>query len=161
MPTKLRVHAHVSPTLLRVAQPEGDISGRLFIEVDGTYFPGYGWVDLVLPVLSWWIESSMRLFAPGMEVDHTFMDGPYVFSLRRDPGSDNIALFMREGRRVTPQQYTASYARWLASLRGAAKSVINELAVLGFPETGEVSTLKSRLTHIMRLEAEIKAHGLL
>jgi hypothetical protein len=53
-----------------------------------------------------------------------------------------------------------SYARYLAALRGAAKSILNELTELGLSGNPEASTLETRLEHLMQLESHIKGHGL-
>jgi hypothetical protein len=103
----------------------------------------------------------MKLILPDSEAKNIFMDGPYTFSLRRRSGSDEASLTLHEDSRTTSGQFTISYERCLATLRGAAKSVLNELGDLGYGGHGEAETLRSRLEHLVRLESEIKARGLL
>lgn len=139
----------------------GAISGRLFFEIDDTFFPSEEWFDFVMPVLGWWIENVMRLNLPDAEVKQVFMDGPYEIRMRRSPGSDDVWLtFWRSGRRVSERECVISYLRSIAVSRGAARGVLKELVEGGFGEHAETSALQTRLEHLMRLEANLKAHGL-
>jgi len=158
--SKFKVHAHASPTQMDLAMPRYFMSGRLYIEVDGVYFPTEGWYDYVVPVLCWWIDNAMRLYLPDSEVKNICMDGPYTFYMRRSVGSDEVLLTLREDARSVTGQYTISYKRCLATFRGAAKTVLNELRELGVEEQGETSNLRSSLVQLERLESEIKARGL-
>jgi hypothetical protein len=143
-----------------LAVPGSSVSGYLCIEVGGLYFPSEQWYDYVIPVLYWWLENAMRLHFPDSEVKNIFMDGWYEFRMRRTTGTDDVLLTLYDHGRLTSEPYTVSYKRCLATLRGAAKNVLNELKELGVDEQGEASTLRSRLEHLMRLESEIKARGL-
>ena len=160
MLAKLKVHARVSPTPLEKATPQGSVSGRLFVEVDGLYFPNYDWVDYVLPVLGWWLEDATRLLSPDLEVKSRFMDGPHEISLVRIAGTAGVLLTLCKNGRPEPTEYTINYARYLATLHGAAKSVLNDLAEIGLNGRPESSTLKTRLEHLQRLESHITIHGL-
>jgi hypothetical protein len=161
MHVKFTVYAHVSPTPLQMANNlRHSVSGTLFIRLDDIYFPAHGWGDYVVPVLDWWTENVMRIHYPDSEVKNRFMDGSYTFLMRRGAGSDDVLVTLHESERMVVGQYTVSYARCLASFRGAIKSVLNELVDIGFAGDGEASSLQTRLEHVMRLESEIKAHGL-
>jgi hypothetical protein len=159
---RFRVFAHAEPTELQVQNAlRSSISGTLFVELDDTCFPARGWGDYVVPVLGWWMENAMRLNLPDSEVKYIVMDGPYEMRMRRATGSDDVTTTLWwNGRKLVDREYVISYGRCLAMLRGAAKSVLNELKELGFRGDGEASTLQSRLEHVVRLESEIKAHGL-
>ena len=161
MLTKIQVHAHASPTEFEVASAlRSSISGTLFIGLGDVCFPAQHWGDYVLPTLNWWIENAQRLNFAEQDVKNIFMDGPYTFHLRRSRGRDDLSITLGEGVRRTTGVYTISYRRYLATLRGAAKSVLNELKEFGFRIQGEAAGLQSRLEHLERLEAEIKEHGL-
>jgi hypothetical protein len=160
MLAKLKIHSRISPTSLEKTTPQGSVSGRLFVEIDGLYFPDYDWFDYVLPVLGWWLEDATRLLSPGLEVKSRFMDGPYELGLVRTAGSADVLLTLCKNGRPGPNQYKVSYARYLATLRGAAKSVLNDLAEIGLNSSPEASTLETRLEHLERLESHIKDHGL-
>ena len=160
MRAKLKVHARISPTPLEKATPQGSVSGRLFVEVDGIHFPEYDWFDFVLPVLGWWLEDATRLNSPGLEVKSRFMDGPHELRLVRAAGAADVLLTLCKNGRPEPTQYVIGYARYLAALRGAARSVLNELTELGLSGNPEASTLETRLEHLMQLESHIKSHGL-
>ncbi|MCC6554439.1 MAG: hypothetical protein IT372_15785 [Polyangiaceae bacterium] len=158
---KFKVHASVSPTQMERSLMKGGISGSLFVEIDDTFFPARDWYDYILPVLGWWIESAMRLNMPESEAEFRFMDGPHEIRMRRSTGTDDVTVTMwSNGRLVTDRSYIVSYMRTLASIRGAAKSVINDLRAEGFVDHPETSTLQTRLEHLMRLESEVKARGL-
>jgi hypothetical protein len=161
MRARFTLYARVNPTPLEVADGlRSSISGTLFIRMNDTYFPAQGWGDYVVPVLDWWTENVMRIHYPDSEVKNIFMDGSYTFLMRRGAGSDDVLVTLRESERVVLGQYTVSYARCLASFRGAIKSVLKELADFGFTGEGEASSLQTRLEHVKRLESKIRAHGL-
>lgn len=160
MRAKLKIHARISPTPLERAAPQGSVSGRLFVEVDGVFFPDHDWFDFVLPVLGWWLEDATRLNSPALEVKSRFMDGPHELHLVRAVGAADVLLTLCKNGRSEPTQYMISYARYLAALRGAARSVLNELTELGWRGAPEASTLETRLDHLMQLESHIKSHGL-
>ena len=88
------------------------------------------------------------------------MDGSYSFRLCRRASSDDVRLTLYRDDAVIPGEYTISYRRLLAEHRGAANSVINEIKAMGLELGSEGSVLATRLEHLMRLEADIKAHGL-
>jgi hypothetical protein len=158
--SKFKVHAHVSPTPMQFESPGSSVSGELHIEVDDLCFPTEGWHDYVTPVLCWWIENAMRVYLPDSEVKSICMDGAYEFSMRRGAGGDEVSLTLREDHHTVIGHFTVSYKRCLATLRGAAKSVINELAEMGLTRLGEASGLPGYLEQLERLESEIRAHGL-
>jgi hypothetical protein len=160
MTSKFKVHAKAMPTQLQLENHGSSISGLLFIEIDGFYFPGENWGDLVLPVLGWWIENAMRLMLSELDVKNIVMDGPHEFYLRRAAGSDEVSVSFARNGRTLPEHYVVGYSRMLAAFRGAARSILNELKPMGLDDCGDASTLKTRLEHLIRLEATIKAHGL-
>ncbi len=160
MQVKFKLHARVQPTLRESTMVGSALSGLLFIEVDGFYFPAKNWGDYVLPVLGWWIENLMRLTLPDSEVKNIFMDGPYSFRLRRSGTNDDVHLTFHDGDLILPGEYMISYKRCLAAHRGAAQHVLNEIKEMGLSTSKDISTLETRLDHLLRLEAEITAHGL-
>jgi hypothetical protein len=157
--SKIKVHAHAEPTDLDMRHGSS-VSGCLYIEVDGFCFPTKGWYDYVSPVLCWWMDNSLRLYASGLEVKNSCMDGSYTFFMRRAAQSDEVALRLHDGARTTMGEYIISYKRYLAGLRGAAKGVLNELEDLGLQDSAAVSGLRQCLDHVRRLESEIAASGL-
>jgi YD repeat-containing protein len=78
----------------------------------------------------------------------------------RRSGSDEVEVTLRENASTMTGRHTISYARYLATLRGAAKIVLKELRNLGYTGGGEAGTLQTRLEHLLRLEAEIRTGGL-
>jgi len=136
------------------------VSGTLFIEIGDVYFPAHGWGDFVVPVLDWWMEEAMKLTLPGVEARNIFMDGPYAFSLCRVPASGIVTLFLYRDGKTIFAQFTIDYGRYLATLRGAGKSVLRDVETKGYRGHGEVESLLSRLDQLMRLESDIKHFGL-
>jgi hypothetical protein len=160
MQVKFQVQASVTPSTEGKAAARGSIPGTLVVRVADTCFPSENWVDLVIPVLGWWLENTMRLVLPDSDVKNVFMDGPYAFHMRRCVGSDDVLLTFSENGRIVSQLYTVSYRRCLASLRGAAKTVLGQVRARGLGNHPDVSTLETRLEHLLRLESDIRAHGL-
>ncbi len=157
---KLKIHARLSPREGPERAPRASVSGVLYLEFDGAFFPGENWVDYVLPVLGWWMEGAPRLFQPDQDVKNVFMDGAQAFVLRRVAGSDALAVRLVDGGGAVLDQFTVHYSRYLTGLRGAARSVLREIRDRGLPGSEDVSTLETRLEHLLRLEAEIKRSGL-
>lgn len=160
MQVKFKLHARIRPTMRERTMGGTALSGLLFVEVNGLYFPAENWGDYVLPVLGWWLENAIKLNFPDSEVKNIFMDGPYSFRLCRSTGSDTVRLTLYQDDIAIPGEYTISYPRLLAEHRGAAKSVLNEIRSIRLCGKLDSSILETRLEHIIRLEADIKAHGL-
>lgn len=153
--SKFKVYAHALPTPTDLASPGFSISGRLCIQIDNVYFPTENWYDYVVPVLGWWIDNAMRLYLPESEVTSIVMDGSYEIRMRRAAGADDVRLTLYENGKARPDQYIIGYGRCLAALRGAAKSVLNELKDLGVDERGEIWSLRNTLDQVIRLESQI------
>ena len=159
--SKIKVHVRVTPTELELANGlRSGVSGRLYVEVEETFFPAQDWGDYVVPVLAWWLESASRLTLAEIDVKNIFMDGAYSFVLRRTQGADDVRISFWDAKRPMLEERTISYRRYLAALRGAAKVAIAELYALGYSGTGEAAELETRLEHLLRLEADLKTRGL-
>jgi hypothetical protein len=66
----------------------GTISGEVWCQLGEEGFPQVGWSDIAAAVVSWWLESTVRL-VDGRKRNAVmrFMDGPFevrVFAKRRD-----------------------------------------------------------------------------
>lgn len=160
MQVKFKLHARIRPTVRERTMGGAALSGLLFVEVNGLYFPAENWGDYVLPVLGWWLENAIKLNFPDSEVKNIFMDGSYSFRLCRGVDSDTVRLTLYQDDMAMPGEYAISYPRLLAEHRGAAKSVLNEIRSAGLCGGLDGSILKERLEHLIRLENDIKAHGL-
>lgn len=149
----LKVRAQlVSPLAAAVLPRPGP--GVLYLELDGDFFPAKNWSDRVLPVLGWWMENALALSYPGASIRNVFMDGPYVFTTTRVSEEDQlvVSLYGRSGEPLGDR--SIQYSRYLASLRGAAKTVLQQARQLGFKDSEDLRTLETRLVHIERLEAD-------
>lgn len=57
----------------------GLITGRISIEINGTFFPEREWDDFVVVILNFWGEAFKRLIENGHSEEFRFMDGPFYF----------------------------------------------------------------------------------
>jgi hypothetical protein len=156
---KVTVRAKVAPTPSNF-QFGGSISGILFLEIGDVFSPANNWGDYVVPVLNWWIDSIMKIANSPAEVKNIFMDGPYFFVMKRTFGTDDVKLVLFEDDERPIGSYIVSYRRCLAQLRGAAKSVLNELRSLGLYEKIGAQSLEGDLHQLMRLEELVSAGAL-
>lgn len=60
MESQLEFIVRVNPGSLR-RSGLGTISGEFWCELDSTSFPETNWTDLPLPVLDWWLKSTLAL----------------------------------------------------------------------------------------------------
>jgi hypothetical protein len=64
----------------------GNVTGVIFLELEGGAFPERGWSDFPVIVLSWWTEAWLQLEVPTRrQVQWRFMDGPYAAILSKAP----------------------------------------------------------------------------
>lgn len=65
----------------------GSVLAGIWLHLDGTDFPGTGWEDFVVSVLSWWVGASLRILRgePG-PAELRFLDGPYFVEVEPSAG---------------------------------------------------------------------------
>ena len=69
------------------------IVGPIEVEVLGEFFPGAGWHDFPVVIVSWWIDELTSLDAAGRNKCRLlFMDGPYYLELERDDEEPDLAV---------------------------------------------------------------------
>jgi len=75
------------------------ITGVLYFDFSGFFFPGDGWSDFVVVILTWWLSALERL-ERGVECEGVlrFMDGPYWIAVAARDG-DVVLLRCTEDRR--------------------------------------------------------------
>lgn len=159
MQVKLRVHASITPTQTGPAAKDTSISGILYLDFAGDFFPAEHWGDYVMPVLESWIDELMKIANSPAEVKGRCMDGPYVFAASRAFGTDDVTFRLLYDDRPLGS-HVVSYRRCLSQLRGAAKSVLNEMKAAGLAGGTTESSLESSLRQLVDLEQQIREHGL-
>jgi hypothetical protein len=158
MSSKIKIHAAVAPA--EKQHPRGAaVSGTLYLQIGDAYFPTEGWVDLVVPTLGWWMDNALRLSSPDAGVVNRFMDGAYQIRIARPADSMQLLLELTDGKRAVHEPLTVDFARYLAALRGAAKSVLREVRMMGLPLSPDISSMETGLEHLQRLEEQIRIHG--
>jgi hypothetical protein len=155
----LTIRTKVTPTPSNF-QFGGSISGILFLEIGDIFFPAESWGDYVIPVLNWWMDNIMKIANSPADVKNIFMDGSYFFLMKRTFGTDDVELALFEDDDRPIGSYIVSYRRCLAQLRGAAKSVLNELRGLGLYEKTGAQSLQGYLNQLTRLEEVVSAGAL-
>lgn len=158
MTSKVKVHVEIAPTQLDRTRG-GAVSGKLYLQVDDSYMPTESWSDLVVPTLTWWMDSALRLVAPDSRVVNRFMDGPYEVVLERRAGEAELRVTFTDGGRIIEGPFVVPLARYLAALRGAVKSVLRDLRKAGVPASPDVSSLETGLQHLQGLEEQVPVYG--
>jgi len=153
---KFKVWAKATEDTFKCLPTKRTITGHLFVQVGDFFFPEKGWDDFVVVVLGWWIENAILLDGPVVEVDNLFMDGPYSFRSRREPGEKTVALtFLRDGQPLIPEKIKVPFRRYLAAIRGGTKDFFNQLGTHGESLDTDTQVLKNQLDKLMKLEAEL------
>ena len=141
----------------------GSVLGRIYLGLDGEYFPDDEWYDFPVPVLSWWIECILNLLTGnGDECELLFMDGPQFLHVAADKRDVWSVAFFRDlaNRRSEPlfspgeatrlgsdHKYEISAKQFVTSMLEAARVVIAECARRDWrsESIGELERLKDRL----------------
>lgn len=56
----------------------GLVTGEIYFEEDGIFFPEKGWNDFPVIILGWWINNFLRFVKQNeKKFEFCFMDGPY------------------------------------------------------------------------------------
>jgi hypothetical protein len=59
-----------------------NITGKIYIDFKEFAFPGKGWNDFVVKIISWWLEGLERILNRSSKSEiFRFMDGPYYFKV--------------------------------------------------------------------------------
>jgi hypothetical protein len=160
MQVKLKVHAHAKPTKLQLTEPSSALSGTLYVQIGDAFFPGEGSGTYVTWSLDAWMQDAMKLLLPDTDVQSIYMDSNAIMCLRRRAGSDDVTVRFYDHDGSLMSEHVVSYKRYLAALRGAAKSLLHEIEEQGLHAGPAADTLRDRITHIERLEVHIKERGL-
>jgi hypothetical protein len=155
MQMKIKVHASISKD-----GSASSATGPLYLQVEDDYFPHEGAKTYVIVVLCWWMQNAMALMLAESEVKNITMDTASTCRMRRAAGSDDLTVVLYDGNARPYAQHIVSFKRYLAGLRGAAKSVLNELATRGLDRTSDADALRDQLLQLESLEADIKQRGL-
>ena len=80
------------------SRQSGNVTGVIYLELEGAAYPERGWSDFPVIILGWWAEAWLQLEMPTRrEVQWRFMDGPHTARLIKVPGA----------RLHSPQVYTS------------------------------------------------------
>lgn len=97
----------------------GMITGEIFLEANGAFFPELRWSDFPVVILSWWLEALATVSA-GAVVECRFMDGPFLF--RVSPLPDRMCRVELVGGQSAPLQLPLPQLQ--SSVRSAASAVL-------------------------------------
>lgn len=155
--TKLKVRARTTSETFERMRAKRSPTGVIFIEVDGFCFPERDWDDFVVDVLVGWIDNAIQLGSSVVEFDNWFMDGPLSVRTRRDDvATDSLAVTLRRNDEpFVPEVFHVDLRRYVAELRGAAKSVLNEITKGGFADGREAAALQRQMKALARFEASL------
>ena len=151
---KFKIRAKINEETLDRLRDKRTATGWIFIEVNGLYFPEHNWDDFVFAVLGAWIHNAMLFERSVVEIENPFMDGPLAFRVRRETGATNVSMsFYRNDEKFIDDIIEIPFRRYLAELRGAAKSVLNEVRARGLADCREAVGFQRDLDALVEFEA--------
>ena len=75
-----------------IEERSGKITGEIYFEINGQYFPEKGWNDFPAIILSWWIQEFLKFKRyKEKNIEFMFMDGP--FSLKGKIVEEKCEIF--------------------------------------------------------------------
>ena len=150
---EFRVCATTSDETLECLLSNRTATGLLFLQADHDFFPANRWNDFVVVVLNWWIANAISLDETVIEVDNRFMDGPYSYRVRREPGADTVSItFVRDGKYELYKKLEISYKDYLNSLHKGAENFLNEI---GNVSNKDIEELRGKLKRLASLERDL------
>jgi len=110
---------------------QSKITGEICFVIDNQFFPEQNWNDFVVVILSWWLESLMKLILSddGSSYDFSFMDGPLLVRGKKIDNDIINLEFVRKKLNGDEIQLTArcSVNELRESLIGAARKTVKIL----------------------------------
>jgi hypothetical protein len=130
----LRFHVHFPSKGIGAEGKKSRSENReeIYIETENGYFPGIGWSDLPLSVVSMWISNTMRMLDPQYGehfVTNYFMDGPYCFDLQKTEKESIVIRFMRcvgESKKEKIPSLTIAFTDYCHALLDLAENIISD-----------------------------------
>lgn len=127
-------------------------TGGLVVQAGDYRFPEAEWDDFVAVVLNWWVSNALALDGAVLEVENRFMDGPFSYRVRREPGAENITItFVRNGQEESPRELKIPYKCYLRSLYEGAEQFLDELGDLS---DSDIQALRRKLVQLAKLVRE-------
>lgn len=69
----------------------GPMTGGIWMNFDGLYFPERNWIDFPVVLMSWWGSALLRILTGQSRDEHIhFMEGPFSVSVARLPDSTEL-----------------------------------------------------------------------
>ena len=100
----------------------------IWLAMGDSAFPGVGWSDFVVVLLSWWTAAILRLSRRKNATERVhFMDGPYAVKVSKSPsGGLEFRMFAGAsgGREVAASE--ADYREFVSELVTQSRNVLNE-----------------------------------
>lgn len=153
---KFKIHALTTEATFERLAKKKTATGEIFIEVGAFFFPEQGWDDFVIAVLAGWIENSLRLRYSVIEIENRFMDGPWSFHVRREIDSKLISITLhRDDQLFKNEKFVIPIKRYIASLRGASRDLLNHLKRRAVTSGPDVSNLITQTEALIRFEEHL------
>jgi|GEM_PF-2205979 len=129
-----------------------NITGEIWLDLDGFAFPAEHWTDFPVVILSWWMDALIPLrLAQSVPAECLFMDGPYSFELsRRDANYFLHCYHDPHGEKDCLWQGSLDLNNLLLQLESAASNIVAECCRHGWV-TAETTLLESKRAALTRL----------
>lgn len=131
-----------------------DVTGEIWLDLDGEPFPDAHWDDFIVTLLGWWTNDIRALVADDAAVvTLEFMEGPYGLMLEvTAPNTWRATPTSRASREPLPGSRLIEVAELVDSVVRAADAVLVACRLRGW-ESREISDLERRLRE---LRAELR-----
>lgn len=114
----------IAPDTWAARTPQSNVTGIIYLEVDGRSFPDSQWSDFPIIVLGWWLKGLADL-AQGLSssCEGLFMDGPFSFQIEQlSPSTLKLVQQTSEENDSAVIDFHSFYASVLAAAEQAVQA---------------------------------------
>lgn len=124
------------------------VTGEIYFEDDGFYFPELHWNDFIIEILNWWIKVTKKITTSniGASDEFLFKDGPFlVRACKLDQDIMRMDFIKRQlSGEIIMDCTDCKISRFSHSLLVAAKKVLEEINERKW-EANELDNLRNAL----------------
>jgi hypothetical protein len=132
------------------AAKSGSVTGCIYIDIEGYFFPQRHWDDFVVVLMSWWGEALRKIeVVSSCDFEIDFMEGAYLVNLVKSAGSEEVQFYAVDescGRTVVASGQE-SLIRFRNSFLIAAKRLIARCNELHF-SSRDLDNLRMQVSRI-------------
>jgi hypothetical protein len=121
-----------------------NITGEIWLDVDGFAFPSQSWSDFPVIILSWWLDALQSVRSVG-NAEFLFMDGPHLFDVVRDSGECSLrCLDHTADETQCVREIGINFDELCSQITNAARIIVRECRQRAWV-TDDTAALESKL----------------